>query len=346
MGRTLKEIAVLVGGEIQGDPALLITGVAGLKEAGPGDISFLSNSRYTALLKTTGAGAVIVPRDIASCEKPVIRVDDPSLAFAKAARVLLNAQVRHPKGIHKTAVIAESAKIGRDVAIGAYAVIEEGASIGDRTVIYAGCFIGHDTTVGEDCIFYAHVSVRERVTIGNRVFIQSGSVIGSEGFGYAKVDGAYQLIPQAGSVLIEDDVEIGANVTVDRARFDKTKIGRGTKIDNLVQIAHNVEIGENSIIVAQAGISGSTHIGNRVTIAGQAGIVGHVEIGDGAILTAQSGIMNNVPAESMVTGYPARPHAEALKIWAVTGRLPELLKTVQELKKKLSAIEEQLKKQG
>lgn len=344
MARTLKEIAALVGGELEGDSSVSITGVAGLKEASPGDISFLSNARYAALLKTSSASAVLVPRDLPSCGKPVIRVEDPSLAFAKIASLILQAEVHHPKGIHKTAVIDPTAKIGKKVAIGPYAVIEANVSIGDRTIIYAGCFVGHDTQIGEDCLFYANVSIRERVTIGNRVFIQSGSVIGSEGFGYAKVDGAYKLIPQAGSVLIEDDVELGANVTVDRARFDKTVIGRGTKIDNLVQIAHNVVIGENSIIVAQAGISGSTHIGNNVTIAGQAGIVGHVEVGDGAVLTAQSGIMNNVAPGTMMTGYPAKPHAEALKVWAVTGRLPELQKTIQELKKKITALEEQLKK--
>jgi UDP-3-O-[3-hydroxymyristoyl] glucosamine N-acyltransferase len=181
------------------------------------------------------------------------------------------------------------------------------------------------------------------VSIGDRVLIQSGSVIGSEGFGYVQVDGKYKLIPQTGTVVIEDDVEIGANVTIDRARFDKTFIGKGSKIDNLVQIAHNVVIGENSIIVAQAGISGSTHIGNHVTIAGQAGLVGHIDIGDGAILAAQAGVTKSVPPHTMVSGYPARPHREAMKIYAAMQQLPDMVKTLSELKRKIQALEEKSK---
>lgn len=344
MGKTLNEIAELVGGELKGDPSVVIKGVAGLKEAGPGDISFLSNNRYLPLLHSTGAEAVLVQRQVKSCRKPHILVDDPSLAFAKVASALIDATIRHPKGIHRTAVVAPTARIGKDVALGPHVVVEEGASIGDRSIIYAGCFIGHDTKIGEDCLFYSNVSLRERVSIGDRVFIQSGSVIGSEGFGYVKVNGAYRLIPQTGTVVIGDDVEIGANVTVDRARFGKTVIGKGTKIDNLVQIAHNVEIGENSIIVAQVGISGSTKVGCNVTLAGQVGIAGHVEIGDGATVAAQSGIMNDVPANTVVFGYPARPHTEMLKIIASMGKLPELVKTLQEIKRKIAVLEDAVKK--
>jgi len=346
MGRTLKEIAALVGGEISGDPETIVTGVAGLKEAGEGDISFLANRRYAPLLETTRACAVIVPLSVEAGRKPVIRVSDPSLAFARVAEMFHPVVIRHPKGIHKTAVVARTAKIGKGVALGPYVVVEDGAVIGDRTVIYAGSFIGHDTRIGADCIFYANVSVRERVRIGNKVVIQSGSVIGSEGFGYTRVDGAYKLIPQTGTVVIEDEVEIGANVTIDRARFDKTLIGRGTKIDNLVQIAHNVVIGENSVIVAQVGISGSTHIGNHVTIAGQVGLVGHIEVGDGAILAAQSGIMRDVPANTMVFGYPAQPHHQAMKMYAAFERLPDMVKTVNELKRKVEQLEAQLKQRG
>lgn len=346
MGKTLKDIAALVGGELFGDPETIVTGVAGLKEAKEGDISFLANRRYASLLESTRAGAVFVPLSMTPGKKPAIRVSDPSLAFARVAEAFHPVVIRHPKGIHKTAVIAGTARIGKSVSVGPYVVIEEGAVIGDRTIIYAGSFIGHDTRIGADCIFYANVSVRERVTIGNRVFIQSGSVIGSEGFGYVKVDGVYKLIPQTGTVVIEDDVEIGANVAVDRARFDRTVIGKGTKIDNLVQIAHNVVIGENSIIVAQAGISGSTRIGNDVTIAGQAGLVGHIEIGDGAILAAQAGIMRSVPPHTMVSGYPARPHHQAMKMYAALERLPEMMKTVHEIKKKIEQLEEQLKQRG
>jgi UDP-3-O-[3-hydroxymyristoyl] glucosamine N-acyltransferase len=272
----------------------------------------------------------------------LVRVADPSLAFAQVMALFYPAPVRHPQGIHPAAVISPKSRLGKNVGVGACAVIEDGAVIGDNSIIYAGCYIGCDVRIGRDCIFYPHVALRERVTVGDRVFIQSGTVVGSEGFGYAKVDGKYRLIPQVGTVVIEDDVEIGANVTIDRARFDKTVIGRGTKIDNLVQIAHNVTVGEDSIIVAQAGISGSTRIGHNVTIAGQAGLVGHIEIGDGAILAAKAGISKSVPPGAMVSGYPARPHNEMLRINAALQRLPEMVKTLAELKKRLAALEERL----
>ena len=342
MKKTLKEIARIVNGELVGDPAVSISGVSGIKDAKKGDITFLANRRYAPLMEETQASAILIPLDVASSSKPIIRTKDPSLAFAQIASLWHPVDTRHPRGIHKTAVVAKSAKIGRGVALGTYVVVEDHVKIGANTVIYAGCFIGHDTVIGKDCIFYPHVSLRERVTVGNRVFIQSGSVVGSEGFGYVQVDGKYQLIPQIGTVVIEDDVEIGANVTIDRARFDKTLIGGGTKIDNLVQIAHNVVIGKNSIIVAQAGISGSTHIGNHVTIAGQAGLVGHIEIGDNAVLMAQAGITKSVPPDTMVSGYPARPHREAMKIYAAMQRLPEMVKTLNELKTKIKELEKRL----
>ena len=346
MEKTLKEIAQLVRGEIVGNADVVISGVSGIKEAQKGDITFLANRRYMPLIEETQASAIITPLDVESASKPIIRTQDPSLAFAQVVAMMHPAQVRHPEGIHKTAIISKTARIGERVAIGPYAVIGDDVEIGDNSIIYAGCFIAHDTKIGCDCLFYANVSIRERVVIGNRVFVQSGTVIGSEGFGYADVEGAYHLIPQVGTVVIEDDVEIGANVTIDRARFDKTLIGKGTKIDNLVQIAHNVVIGQNCIIVAQAGISGSTHIGNNVTIAGQAGLVGHIEIGDGAILAAQAGITKSVPPHTMVSGYPARPHNEAMRIYAALTRLPELVKIVNDLKKKIQELEQQIKKTG
>jgi UDP-3-O-[3-hydroxymyristoyl] glucosamine N-acyltransferase len=344
MKKTLKEIARIVNGELVGDPAISISGVSGIKEAKKGEITFLANRRYAPLIEETQASAIVTPLDIASAPKPIIRTKDPSLAFAQIASLWHPMVVKHPKGIHKTAVVAKTAKIGRGVALGPYVVVEDHAKIGADTVIYSGCFIGYESTIGSKCIFYPHVSIRERVSIGNRVFIQSGSVIGSEGFGYTEVDGKYQLIPQVGTVVVEDDVEIGANVTIDRARFDKTLIGKGTKIDNLVQIAHNVVIGEHSIIVAQAGISGSTHIGRHVTIAGQAGLVGHIEIGDNAILAAQAGITKSVPPNTMVSGYPARPHQEAMKVYAAMQRLPEMVKTLNELKTKIQELEKRLNK--
>ncbi len=344
MKKTLREIAVLVKGEVSGDPDTVIKGAKGIREAEEGDVTFLSNRRYVSLLKETKASAVLVPRDVTGAGRPVVRVQDPSLAFAQVVGLFVSSEIRHPQGIHKSAVISKTARLGKGVAVGACAVIGDGAVVGEETVIYGGCYVGHDARIGKGCLLYPNVSIRERVQIGERVFIQSGTVIGSEGFGYVRVDGAHKLIPQVGTVVVEDDVEIGANVTIDRARFDKTLIGRGTKIDNLVQIAHNVVIGANSIIVAQAGISGSTHIGRDVTIAGQAGLVGHIEIGDGAICAAQAGVISSVAPRTMVSGYPARPHREAMKVYAAMQRLPQLLKEIAELKKKIKALEERLGK--
>jgi len=344
MKKTLREIAALVKGEVCGDPDIVIKGARGIREAREGDVTFLANRRYAPLLGETQASAVLVPRDVAAAGRPLVRVQDPSLAFAQVVSLFTPADVRHPKGIHKSAVISKTAKLGKGVAVGACAVIEDGVVVGGKTAIYAGCYVGHDARIGKDCLIYPNVSIRERVKIGDRVFIQSGTVIGSEGFGYVQVDGVHKLIPQVGTVVIEDDVEIGANVTIDRARFDRTLIGRGTKIDNLVQIAHNVVIGADSIIVAQAGISGSTRIGKNVTIAGQAGLVGHIEIGDGAVCAAQAGVIGSVAPHTMVSGYPARPHAEAMKVYAAAQRLPQLLKEIADLKKKIGALEERLGK--
>ncbi len=344
MKKTLREIAALVKGEVCGDPDIVIQGAKGIREAREGDVTFLSNRRYVSLLNETQASAVLVSRDVTEAGRPIVRVKDPSLAFIEVVHLFTPSEIRHPKGIHKSAVIAKTAKLAKGVAVGACAVIEDGAVIGEDTVIYGGCHIGHDARIGRECLIYPNVSIRERVTIGARVFIQSGAVIGSEGFGYVEVDGAHKLIPQVGTVVVEDDVEIGANVTIDRARFDRTLIGRGTKIDNLVQIGHNVVIGENSIIVAQAGIGGSTHIGKDVTIAGQAGLVGHIEIGDGAICAAQAGVISSVAERTMVSGYPARPHNETMKVYAAARRLPQLLKEVAGLKKKIKALEERLGK--
>lgn len=346
MPKTLGELAKIVGGELVGDPQMRIAGARGIREAKKGDITFVAHPRYAALADQTRASAVIVALDAVRCVKPMIRVKDPSLAFAHVVAALHPVEVRHPRGIHKTAVIAKSAKIGRGAGIGAYAVIEEDAVIGANTVIYPGCFIGRGARIGRNSLLWDHVSVRERVEIGDRVMIQSGAVIGSEGFGYVNVDGVYQLIPQVGTVLIEDDVEIGANVTIDRARFDKTIIGRGTKIDNLVQIAHNVVVGKNCIIVAQAGISGSTHLGNNVTIAGQAGLVGHISVGDGAVCAAQAGVTKDVAAQTIVSGYPAKPHREAKKIIAHVSRLPELSQLVHDLKKRIEVLEAQMKEEA
>jgi UDP-3-O-[3-hydroxymyristoyl] glucosamine N-acyltransferase len=344
MQKTLKDIAKLIEGEIIGDEQTIIKGVAGIKEASEGDITFLANPKYFSLIDKTRASAIITAKDIESrSQKTLVRVDNPSLAFAKIVSSFSPTQITHPKGIDQRAALGKNLSLGEGIAIGPYAVVEYSVSIGDNSVIYSGCFIGHDTKIGSNTLIYPNVTIRESVTIGKRVIIHSGTVIGSDGFGYATIDGLHQKIPQIGTVQIEDDVEIGANVTIDRARFDKTVIGRGTKIDNLVQIAHNVIIGENSIIVAQVGISGSTTIGNNVTLAGQVGIVGHISIGDNAIVMAQAGVSKSVAPKTMVWGYPAKPLDVAKRVNASVQNLPRLYRTVAELKKRIEELEAKIK---
>ncbi|MCX5703595.1 MAG: UDP-3-O-(3-hydroxymyristoyl)glucosamine N-acyltransferase [Candidatus Omnitrophica bacterium] len=343
MPKTLKEIASFIEGEVIGDDRIVITGVAGIKEAQRGDITFLANPKYFSLMDTTAASAIITSGDIQGGPKSIIRVDNPSLAFAKVVASFAPCEVKHPQGIHPTAILGKGVTLGKGTAIGPYVVIEDNVSIGDNTIIYAGCFIGHHTNIGRDGLIYPNVSIRECISIGSRVIIHSGTVIGSDGFGFVSIEGQHQKIPQIGTVEIGDDVEIGANVTIDRARFNKTVIARGTKIDNLVQIAHNVAVGENSIIVSQVGISGSTIIGKGVTLAGQAGLVGHITIGDGATVAAQAGVTKSVPANTLVSGYPAKPHDTAKRINACVQNLPKLYDTVTKLKKKIEELENKLK---
>ncbi len=340
----LSEIAKLIDGELCGNPEIVITGISGIKEAKEGEITFLANSKYDSLLKITQASAIITSRDPVKSTKPIIKTDNPSMAFAKIVGIFAPSVIHHPNGVHPTALIQKNAKIGKNVAIGAYTIIEDNAVIGDGTIIYGNCYVGNDTKIGKKTIIYPHVSIRERITIGNRVIIHCGAVIGSDGFGFAKVKGIQEKIPQIGTVVVEDDVEIGANVTIDRARFDKTLIGKGTKIDNLVQIAHNVTIGENCLIIAQAGISGSTVLGKEVIIAGQAGLVGHIAVGDKAIAAAQAGVTKSIPPNTMVSGYPARKHLEAKRINAYVQNLPALYNKIKELEEKVNKLREELKK--
>ncbi len=343
MKKTLGEIAHLIGGKVIGDQSIEITGVCGIKEAQKGDITFVANPKYVSLIKLTHASAIITSADIKKSPRPLIITENPSLAFAKLLSLVAPNEVTHYKGIHPTAIIGEDVKLGANVAIQPYAVIEDHVTIGNNTVISAGVFLGHHSSIGQDTMIYPHVSVRERVMIGSRVIIHSGTVIGSDGFGFATVKGLHHKIPQIGTVIIEDDVEIGSNVTIDRARFDKTLIKHGTKIDNLVQIAHNVVIGENSIVVAQTGISGSTIIGRNVILAGQSGIIGHINIGDNAVVAAQAGVTKSIPASTCVSGYPAKPHKKAKRINACVQKLPDLYKLVSELSEKITALEAALK---
>ena len=339
MKKTLKEIAELVDGELVGDENIVITGVCGIKEARQGDIAFLANSRYSSLMNSTKASCVITCKDVKNSSKPIIRTESPSLAFAQVVSAFSDQDMRRPEGIAQTAVIGKNVKLGKDVAIQPYAIIGDDVQIGEGTIIYAGAYIGYKTKIGRGCIIYPNVTIREDLVIGDRVIIHPGTAIGSDGFGFATVKGVHHKIPQIGTVVIEDDVEIGSNVSIDRARFGKTIIHKGTKIDNLVQIAHNVEIGEGSIIVAQAGISGSTKVGKGATLAGQAGIVGHITIGENAVVGAQGGVTKSVAPNTFVSGYPARPHHIAKRINACIQRLPILFKIVSGLNKRLQEVE-------
>jgi UDP-3-O-[3-hydroxymyristoyl] glucosamine N-acyltransferase len=333
VSKTLKELAALVRGELVGDGSIVIKGVAGIEDAGEGEITFLANPRYAPFLDRTGASAVITGRDVKPGKKPLIRTDNPSLAFTEVVSFLVPPQTKPLKGIHPSAVVGAGAKLGAEVALGPNVVLGEGVSVGDRTVINAGSYVGDGSTIGPDGLVYANVSIRERTVIGSRAVIHSGTVIGSDGFGFVTVDGKHHKIPQTGIVVIGDDVEIGANVTIDRARFDKTSIGNGTKIDNLVQIAHNVEIGTNCLIVAQVGISGSTKIGNNVIIAGQAAAVGHITIGDNSIVMARTGVSKSLPPGSVVWGTPAQPLQDEKKMRVLMRQLPELFEKIKELEK-------------
>jgi len=341
--KTLNEIAKLVDGRVVGDGETLITGASGIREAAEGDITFLANSKYSGLMEKTRAAAIITSADAQGTDKPMILTENPSLAFAKIISMFTPDDIGHPSGIDYTAVIGKNVSLGKNVTIGAYSVIGDNAKIGDNTIIYASCFVGHHTKIGEQTLIYPHVSIRERVSIGSRVIIHSGAVIGSDGFGFATIKGLHHKIPQVGTVEVQDDVEIGANVTIDRARFDKTVIGKGTKIDNLVQIAHNVMIGENGLIVALAGVSGSAILGNNVVIAGQVGIGGHITIGDNTVVTAQSGVAKSLPADGMFAGSPARSFMTNQRMLASLQNLPKLFTQVKELKKKIEELEAKLK---
>jgi UDP-3-O-[3-hydroxymyristoyl] glucosamine N-acyltransferase len=332
---TLQQLADLCGGELRGDPAQKITGAAALLEAGPGEITFYADPRYMARLKKTRATAIFVPQDFSEqMAAAQIRVANPSKAFEQVVLKLAPKPVTFKPGVHSTAVVDPSAQLGKDVSIQPHAVIEEKVKIGNGTVIGAGSYVGHESVIGEWCLIYPNVTVRERTQIGARVIIHGGAVIGADGFGFELVDGQYKKIPQVGIVQIDDDVEIGANTTIDRARFGRTWVQEGVKIDNLVQIAHNVVIGKNSIIAAQTGVSGSTRVGEKVMMAGQVGVIGHLVIDDNTVIAAQSGISKDLPGGAWF-GSPAVPLPEAKRQIAWIHRLGKLFERVKAIEQKL-----------
>jgi len=332
---TLQELATLSGGELIGDPKLQITGAASLGEATLGEISFFANRKYIGLLRKTRASAIFVPPDFAEpINAAQVRVSNPTKAFEQVLLKFAPSTVTFAPGIHSTAIVDPSVQLGERVSIQPLAVIEAGTRIGDDTIVGAGSYIGHETVIGSACHIYPQVTIRERSKIGSRVIVHSGAVIGADGFGFEMVDGRQEKIQQLGIVQIDDDVEIGANTTIDRARFGRTWIQEGAKIDNLVQIAHNVVIGKNTVIAAQSGIAGSVQIGQRVLIGGQVGVIGHIEIGDNTALGAQSGISKNISGGAWWAS-PAVPLAEAKQQIAWVRRLGKLVARVKDIERKL-----------
>ena len=336
---TLRELAERLECRLEGDGELEIARVTGIEDAGPSDLTFFANNRYAAELRNTRAGAVILGDSADAAPCAMLRTKNPYLAFAKA--VALFAPAWSPaRGIHELAFVAEGAQVSDDASIGPFAVVGEQARIGARTIVQPHAVIARDARVGDDCVIHAGASIRERVVIGNRVIVQDGAVIGSDGFGFARAnDGSHFKIPQVGGVVVEDDVEIGANTAIDRPAVGETRIATGAKIDNLVQIAHGVAVGARSLLAAQVGIAGSTTLEESVTLAGQVGVAGHVTIGKGTVATAQTGIPNSVEPGSFVSGYPAIPNRDWLKASAVFRKLPELRKTIADLERRIEDLE-------
>lgn len=350
---TIREIAEWLGGEIVGgnvECEIEINRVAKIEEATYGSLTFLANQKYEKHLGTTNASAVLVSRklDLKKIESRAslifICVDDPYIAFLRVLKRLTPTIDPFTSGIHSSAIIAPNAIVGENVSIGAYAVIGENAIIGSNTRIGEGCVIGIQAKVGSDCLLYPNVVVYHQCILGNRVILHSGVVVGSDGFGFApKPDGTYEKIPQLGNVVIEDDVEIGANTTIDRAVLGYTHIHRGVKIDNLVQVAHNVVIGDNTVIASQTGISGSTKIGKHCMIGGQVGLSGHIEIADNTIIMAQSGIHDNIrESGKSFFGSPADEARKAQRAYIAVKMLPDMLREFTALKKKVADLEEKL----
>jgi UDP-3-O-[3-hydroxymyristoyl] glucosamine N-acyltransferase len=338
----LAQIAAALGCKLEGDPDTEISGIATIESARKGDLSFLVNPKYYPQLKSTQASALIVGQDFPPAHLPLLRHQNPYLAFARAIEIFHKVKIPRP-GIHPTALIADSARIGKDVFVGPRAIIGERAVIGDRARIEAGCIVHDDVVIGEDTWLHSGCVIRERVRIGKRCIIQSHAVIGSDGFGYAKRDdGSWHKILQVGTVILEDDVEIGAATTIDRAALGETRIGRGTKIDNLVQIGHGSHIATNCLICAQVGLAGSTKVGNSVILAGQVGAAGHLTIGDGVVATAQTGIPNSVEPGKIISGYPAIDNKAWLRSSAIFARLPELQKAIRALQRRLDELEASL----
>ncbi len=330
----LKELARLLDGSISGDPELEISGVAGIQNARKGDITYLANRKNLHYLYESDASAVIAREAIKDISASVLIVANPQLAFAKTLEIFFKKPF-HSSGISRESVVGENVAFGNGVSISPFVHIGRNVSLGDRTTIFPHVYIGDNVTIGQDVVIHPNVTIRENVAIGRNVIIHPGTVIGADGFGYVNEGGSQYKIPQVGGVVIEDDVEIGANVTIDRATIGTTVIGNGTKIDNLVQIAHNVRIGKNCVIIAQTGVGGSAEVSDGVILAGQVGVRDHIRIGKGVMVGAQSGIAQNVSDGQVVSGSPAIPHKTWLRAQSMFSKLPEYIRRLQLLERKM-----------
>jgi UDP-3-O-[3-hydroxymyristoyl] glucosamine N-acyltransferase len=343
---TVAQIAQLLScAPPPGADAVEITGVAAVDEAGPRQITYVFSDQYVSLLASSQAGALIVQTRLripSDWEARALRVDDPELAVAQVLELFAPPVPRPPAGVDPTARVATSAILEPDVAIGPHVVIGDNARIGRGSILHAGVYIGAATVLGQSCELFPHVIVRERITIGSRVIIHAGSVLGTDGFGYRWDGRQHQKIPQIGTVIVEDDVEIGSCVCIDRAKFGSTRIGRGTKIDNLVQIGHNVQVGPHCIIVGQAGLAGSSRLGSGVVLGGQTAVRDHISIGDGAMAAACSAIAEDVDPKTVVSGTPALPHRQSLREQAALRRLPDLVVQVRKLQEQIAELRKQL----
>lgn len=335
----LSELAKHVSGAVRGDGGVRITGVNSIEEAGPGDITWLTDEKYAEALGDSQASAVVVPQRYGATPMPAILADDPAYAFALILEKFAPPIPRPPAGIHPSAVVAESAEIGEEVAIGPHVVVGERARIGSRSVLHAQVFIGADTVLGEDCELWPGVVVRERCTLGRRVVIHPSSTIGADGFGYHFTQGRHHKIPQIGRVEIGDEVEIGAGCAVDRAKFGATRIGAGTKIDNQVQVAHNVQIGPGCIIVAQTGLAGSVRVGRGAVLAAKVGIGDHLSIGEGAVVAACSCVSKNLRPGARVVGIPAVDMEQFIRERGKVKQLPRMAEQLRDLIKRVEQLE-------
>ncbi len=333
---TLAELAARVGAEVVGDGSLTVSGIRPLEQAGPEHLSFYHNRRYLDAARASLAGALLVADAAPFQGRTLLVRRDPYLALAELLE-LFHPSSAPPPGVHPSAVVAASARIGEGASVGPHVTVGEGAVVGERAVLGPGCALGEGAEVGAGTVLRANVVIEAGCRVGARCLLHAGVVVGSDGYGFATVAGVHRKVPQVGTAIVEDDVEIGANCTIDRATLGETRIGRGCKLDNLVHVGHNVQVGEHSLLVAQVGISGSTRLGHHVVMAGQSGAVGHIRIGDGTVVTAKTGVTEDTPPGAMVSGFPSRPHKQWLRALANLYGLEELRRTVRRIEASLSA---------